>query len=141
VRLVIRFSPLLFFAATVTVLALVGAYWVFTNFIRETMAMVPLLWALCAAIGYLIYAVNAVLFDLLVVRKPFAIVVMHVALFMLTHALLQAAAISSFGVPGWAVGWLLFNLLVMLALAREGVELRAAGWGFVRGIHSWKDSR
>jgi hypothetical protein len=140
-RLVIRFGPLLFSATAATVLALVGTYWIFTNVIREAMATIPIFWALCVAIGYLLYAVNAVLFDLLVVRKPIAVVVRNVTLFMLAHAMLQAAAISGFGVPGWAVGWLLFNLLVMLLLARGGVELRVMGWGLVRGSVTQKDSR
>jgi len=140
-RLILRFSPLFFCAMTAVVLVLVSTYWILSSLVWDAAATVPLLWVICAAIGYLLFAVNAVLFDLLVVRKSVAIVVRHVVLFMLAHAMLQATAISGLGVPGWAGGWLLFNLLVMLLLAREGIEIKVVGWGFTRRSDHQKDSR
>lgn len=48
----------------------------------------------------------------------------HIAVFLAFGCAIQAISISLFGVPGWAVGWLSFNLTVHAILLREGAEMR-----------------
>jgi hypothetical protein len=63
------------------------------------------------------------------VRRSLVAVVTHVAAFLLFGGALQSVAIRGFGVPGWALGWLVFNTVVAVVLAREGLQLRLIGWG------------
>ena len=133
-KLEARLSPLLLAGMLAVVAVLALGYWFFATVIRGDAAALPLAWALCAAAGYLLYAANGVLFDVLVVRRTLPIVIGHVAGFLLLGTLVQAAAIRSFGLPGWAGGWLLFNAVVAVVLAREGLQLRLAGWGRLGAI-------
>ena len=114
-------------------LALIGllalAYWVFAHAVRGDATSIALPWVASAAAGYLLFALNGILFDVLVVRRSLTAVVAHVGVFLLLACAIQAVAIRSFGVPGWAIGWLLFNAAVLMVLAREGLRLRMVGWG------------
>ena len=126
-RLEARLGPRALAAALATVALLTAAYWLFASRIRGDATTIALPWVACAAAGYLLYAVNGVLFDVLVVQRSLRVVVAHVAAFLLLGAMLQLAAIVSFGVPGWAFAWLAFNLIVISVLAREGLHLRISG--------------
>lgn len=107
--------------SAIVMLLLTMAYWVFVYFFRNEPNTIPLGWVVCACAGYLLYAVNGILLDVLVVRRSLTAVITHVAGFLTFGFAVQAFAISSFGLPGWAVGWLVFNLFVGGFLAREGL--------------------
>jgi O-antigen/teichoic acid export membrane protein len=124
-RLELKVRPLMWMAVPCVVLLLTAAYWIFVHWIRHDTAAIAPGWVVCASLGYLLYAVNGILLDVLVVQRSLKVVVAHVAGFLVTGCAIQAMAISQFGVPGWAIGWLLFNLLVALLLAREGLSLHA----------------
>lgn len=124
-----RISPQQLVASVMAVVLVTFAYWVFATEIRSDKATIPLGWVVCAAIGYLLYAVNGILFDLLVLRQSLAMVIAHVAFFLLLGAVLQIVAISNFGVPGWAVGWLVLNAVFAAVMAREGLNLHFVGRG------------
>lgn len=110
-----------------TVLMLALAYWTFAIIIRGDSRSIPLPWVLCASFGYVLYAFNGILLDILVVRRKLAAVVAHMAVFILLGSVLQAIAIANFGLLGWALGWLLFNLLVTVILARDGLSVLVPG--------------
>ena len=128
-RLVIRLTPGAILAFVAVVAALAGGYWFFTHAIGAEVAPIPLLSVIFASTGYLLYTLSGILFDVLVVRRSFVRVAAHVAFFLLIHVLLQLALIKTFGVPGWAIGWMLFNLFVLIFLARDGVDIVKAKSG------------
>ncbi len=127
-RLEVRLSPLLAASAPAVVFILTMAYWAFAHGIRGDVTTIPLVWVACAAAGYLLYAVNGILFDVLVLRRSLLVVALHVTAFLAIGTIVQVVAISAVGVPGWALGWLVFNAVVAYALAREGLQLRFVGW-------------
>jgi hypothetical protein len=100
--------------------AVLGYLWFVTS-IRGDARSLPIGVVACIAAGYMVYAFNAVLFDVLVVRRGPGAVVRHVAGFLLLCLMSQAAAIHFFGMAGWAVGWFLFNIAVLAILVRDGV--------------------
>jgi hypothetical protein len=108
----------------VTIAALALGCTFFASTIRGDARTIGFCWAACASGGYLLFAVNGILFDLLVVRRRLVAVIVHVAAFLALGCAVQALAIMHLGVPGWAIGWLLFNAMVLAVLAREGLELR-----------------
>jgi hypothetical protein len=110
--------------ALVLISALLPAYWVFAHVIRGDARTIPLGLVACAAAGYLLYTVNGILLDLLVVRRSMLAVIAHVVALLLLGCAIPAMAIPSFGIAGWALGWLVFNVVVMLVLSRDAVILR-----------------
>jgi hypothetical protein len=110
--------------AIATVLLLVGAYWVFTRLIRADAVAMSLFWVACASAGYLLYAVNGMMLDVLVVQHSLATVVKHIVGFLLLSGAVQGLSIATFGVPGWALGWLCINLVVAAILSRSCLRLR-----------------
>jgi len=107
--------------------ALALGYAFFASTIRGDVHTIGLGWAACASAGYLLFAINGILFDVLVVRRRLVAVVLHVVAFLGLGCAVQALAIARLGVPGWAGGWLLFNGVVLAVLAQEGLELRLPG--------------
>lgn len=124
-----RVIPQQLVASVMAVALVTFAYWIFATEIRSDTATIPLGWVACAAIGYLLYAVNGILFDLLVLRRSLVMVIAHVTFFLLLGAVIQIVAIFNFGVPGWAVGWLVLNAVFAVLMAREGLSLHLVGWG------------
>lgn len=110
--------------AIATVLLMVVAYWVFTRMIRADAVAMALPWVACASAGYLLYAVNGVMLDVLVVQHSLSTVVKHIVGFLLLSGAVQGLAIVFFGVPGWALGWLGFNIVVAAILSRSCLRLR-----------------
>jgi hypothetical protein len=110
--------------ALATLLLLIGAYWVFTRLIRADPVAMDLSLVACASTGYLLYALNGLMLDVLVVKHSLATVVKHVLGFLLLCGAVQGLLIAIFGVPGWAIGWLGFNLLVATILSRSCLRLR-----------------
>ena len=141
VQLEVKLSPQLLVAMVLVVALFAFAYWVFAHMIRGDETTIPLLWVASAATGYFLYAVNGILFDLLVTTRPLRIVVVHVAAFVVLGITLQSVAIRIFGVPGWALGWLLFNLIVVVTLAHGGLHLRFIGWGNMAGNNKVVENR
>ncbi len=127
-RLEAHFTPGLLAGVAMLVGGMSAAYTAFATEVRGESVTVPWLWTACASAGYVLYAANGVLFDVLVMRRTLCAVVAHVVGFLLLGASLQAVAIGGFGVPGWAVGWLVFNAIVGAVLAREGLDWRFSGW-------------
>lgn len=122
-RLVVHLKPGAILAFVAVVGALVGGYWLFTHVIGAEVAPIPLSSVTFASTGYLLYTLSGILFDVLVVRRSFVRVAVHIAFFLLIHVSLQLVLIKTFGVSGWAIGWMLFNLFVLIFLARDGVEI------------------
>jgi hypothetical protein len=105
------------------VILMVLGYWIFARLIRGDVTTIAATWAGCASLGYLLFAANGVLMDVLVVRRSLRAVITHVAGFLVLASLVQGFAIANFGVVGWALGWLLFNLVVLLVLVQDCFRL------------------
>jgi hypothetical protein len=118
-RLELALHPL----AALGMLGLLGAltlgYWIFAHFVRGDPQTIAPHWVACAAAGYLLYSFNSILMDVLVVRRSVRTVLLHAAGFILLAGLIQASTIRLFGVPGWAIGWLVFNIGVTSLLSRS----------------------
>jgi len=127
-KLEARFTPLHLAVSIILVLTLCLAYEFFVRVVRGDTSSVPWQWVAIAAVGYLLYTVNGILFDVLVLRRSLPGVLTYVISFLIFGSALQALAISTLGVPGWALGWLAFNAVVAFVLARQGLRLRAVGW-------------
>lgn len=110
--------------ALAAVLILVVAYRFFTQAIRADGVAMALPWVACASTGYLLYAVNGVMLDVLVVQYSFLTVVKHIVGFLMLSCMVQGFAIAAFGVPGWALGWLGFNIAVTAVLSRTCIRLQ-----------------
>lgn len=123
-RLQVRLTPNLLFGMLVVVVGMAVCYEFFAGYIRGDSETISFGWAICSAAGYLFFAANGILFDVLVFRRRPIFVMLHIAAFLAFGCVIQAVSISLFGVPGWAVGWLLFNLTVHAILLREGAEIR-----------------
>jgi len=87
---------------------------------------VPIGWVACVAAAYLIYVLNAVLMDVLVLRRGLRMVLVYTMAFLALGFVLQAVSIAAFGTAGWALCTLATNLLVLAALAREGLSINRA---------------
>jgi hypothetical protein len=123
-RLQVRLTPISLFVMLVVVVGMAMCYGFFAGYIRGDLETISFGWAICAAAGYLFFAINGILFDVLVFRRRPIFVMVHIAVFLAFGCAIQAISISLFGVPGWAVGWLSFNLTVHAILLREGAEMR-----------------
>lgn len=123
-RLEVRLAPISLFGMLVVVVGMAVCYKFFAGNIRGNSETISFGWAICSAAGYLFFAANGILFDVLVFRRRPIFVMLHMAVFLAFGCAVQAVSISLFGVPGWAVGWLLFNLTVHVILLREGAEMR-----------------
>ena len=77
----------------------------------------------CLSIGYLLFAFNGVLFDVLALQTSPKKILQYVLLFMLMAFFIQAIAIVFYGLVGWGVGWLIFNLAVTLVLAARTLNV------------------
>lgn len=114
------------FASSVllAVAAMAAGYWVFSALIRHDPTQLATASVLAASAGYLLFAFNAVLLDVLVVRVRIRAVVLHVAAFVVLAGAVQWFAFVTLRVPGWALGWLVFNAAVTATLASECLRLR-----------------
>ena len=130
ILLELRLSPTTVGLALLGVVGLALAYTGFASNLHSDAVVLPWYWACCAVAGYLLYTLNAILFDVLVVIHRPAIVLIYVIASLVLGGAIQATAIVGFGVAGWALGWLVFNFLIAIALAREGLQLRLAGWAW-----------
>lgn len=121
-RLQLRTSPAFFGGMLVAIMLLAALYEGFAKLIRGDTQTIGLVWAACAAAGYLVFTINSILFDVLVVQRNLKVVIVRVTSFLVLGGAVQVLAISRFGVPGWAFGWLFFNLMVLFVLARDGLD-------------------
>lgn len=78
---------------------------------------IRLVWIGIASFGYLLFAFNAILFDLLVVSENAQSVLIHVIIFVLLGAVIQWSTFVCFRIPGWAAGWTIFNGIITARLA------------------------
>jgi hypothetical protein len=99
-------------------------YWVFSALIRNDAYQLTWATAITATAGYLLYAFNAVLLDVLVLRAPTRVVLTYVLAFILLCFAVQWLAFMAFQVPGWGVGWFIFNALVTAALSFKCLHLK-----------------
>lgn len=123
-RLQITFTPVFILIALIVVVVIAVGYKIFALYIRGDSQSISFGWAICSAAGYLFFATNGILFDMLVFRRSILLVALLVTILMLIVFTLQSVCISFFGIPGWSVGWLLFNLLVHKILFSESAEVR-----------------
>ena len=100
---------------------LAGGYWVFAHIVRDNTRTIELHWIACAGAGYLLYSFNSILLDVLVIRRSLRAVILHAAGFIALACAVQATSMILFSVPGWAVGWLAYNLAVTLVLWRSNL--------------------
>ncbi len=98
-------------------LVVILMYWIYTNIIRIDSHVLSLSLVGCLSIGYLLFAFNGVLFDVFALNAPPTKILQYVLLFILIAFFIQAIAINFYGLVGWGVGWLIFNLTVNLILA------------------------
>lgn len=111
-------------SALLAVAAMAAGYWVFSALIRHDPRQLAWASAIAASAGYLLFAFNAVLLDVLVVRVRIRAVVAHVVAFVVLGGAIQWLAFLTLRVPGWALGWLVFNAAVTAALATECLRIR-----------------
>lgn len=127
VRLDVHIGILSWIGALAMVALLTIAYWVFAHLMRGDEHTIPLLWVACASAGYLLYAFNGILLDVLVIQRPLATVLAYMTGLMLLGGVVQALAIKHLGLPGWAIGWLVLNFIVTAVLARNGLRVCKLG--------------
>ncbi len=123
-RLQFSITPLLICGAIASVFILSLAYKIFSGSFRGDVDGIGSINACCVSAGYLVFAINGILFDVLVVQRRLRAVVMHMLVFLGLGGVLQTIAISYFGTAGWALGWLFFNIVVLVILARDGLLVR-----------------
>lgn len=120
-----RPKPLQVLGLGLICLASSAGYHVFERFIRHEVNLLPLAATLCLSAAYVVYALNAILFDVLAIRRGFRRVVIHVLGFLLLGLVGQFLAIRTFGLWGWVGCWLLYNLTIFGILLYENVELQS----------------
>lgn len=124
VRMVLgRWTYMLGAVLTVVLLVILG-YYVFFRVGRHESETLELIWVGLATLGYVFYAANGILFDVLLVQSRMASVLRHVMAFLILALVIQWLAIAWFSVAGWAVGWFCFNFLVLVFLARQTVDTK-----------------
>lgn len=110
--------------ALVIVAAMTFGYWVFAELIRHDVHQLQWVSVIAASVGYLLFSFNAVLFDLYVLRVRIRAALIHVFAFSVLGSTVQWLAFVTFRVPGWALGWLTFNLVVTIFLAFECMHVK-----------------
>ncbi len=91
-------------------------YYHFHKIMGSESQNIRLFWIGIASFGYLLFALNSVLFDFLVLGESTQSVLTHVVIFILLGAVIQWSAFASFRVPGWATGWTIFNSIITASL-------------------------
>lgn len=125
VRMVLgRWTYLMGAVLTVALVVILG-YYVFFRFVRHESQELEVIWVGLATLGYIFYAANGILFDVLVVQSRMASVLCHVMAFLVLALIIQWVAIARFSVAGWAVGWFFFNFLVLVLLAHQTVDVES----------------
>jgi hypothetical protein len=102
------------------------SYLWFARVYRGDAQTLPIPAVLAASTAYVLYAMNAMLFDVLVLRQKFMNVSILLVAFLVLHAGLQYWAVQGHGTAGWAAAWLLFNLVVTVVLARDSLEIHSS---------------
>jgi hypothetical protein len=123
-RIHARFSVPFASLTFLVVAAIAIGYWVFLELFRHELHQLTWLSAIEASIGYLLFAFNAVLLDVLVLRVRIRAVLLHVFAFVVLGGAVQWIAFVTFRVAGWSLGWLAFNLVVTAFLALECLHVR-----------------
>jgi hypothetical protein len=116
----IYYCASIFFA--VVVFVTIG-YWIFNITIGSVDSRINLHWVAAASVGYILFAVNAVLFDLLAVHSTTRAVFIHAIVFMAVGAIIQLGMFHFFRMPGWATGWMVFNVIITARLIKLGVRM------------------
>jgi O-antigen/teichoic acid export membrane protein len=98
-------------------------FWIYSNKFLHSANTVPLTMIVYLTLGYILYAFNGILFDVLVVQHSFKKVAIYVSFFVVLAIVLQATAIITFGLSGWCIAWFIFNLLATLALAPQTLKI------------------
>lgn len=106
---------------TVWVGSIFGYLW-FETVIRAESTLIPIFELSVLTLGYLIYSINAILFDILVIRCGFRVTIIYVAIFLIAHTCMQAIFIQFFSLTGWVLSWLLLNVTVLITLTKSIVS-------------------
>jgi hypothetical protein len=122
-RLRVFFSPLHIGLVILLLVILTLAHEIFANKFRVDNSGLQLTAVVCISFGYMFFAFNGILFDVLVVRKGALVVLRHVLCFLVFGGVLQIVAIMNFGLMGWSLGWLVFNIVIFVILAKEGLQI------------------
>ncbi len=123
-RIEARLSLSFVIFALFIVSAVASGYWVFVELIRHDVRQLQWVSVIAASVGYLLFSFNAVLFDLYVLRVRIRAALIHVFAFAVLGGTVQWLAFVTFRVPGWALGWLAFNLVVTIFLAFECMHMK-----------------
>jgi hypothetical protein len=120
-RIEARLSFLFVSLAFLVVATMATGYWVFSALIRHDPHQLAWPSAIAASTGYLLFAFNAVLLDVLVMRVRMRTVLTYVLGFVILGGAVEWLAFMILRLPGWALGWLAFNFAVTLLLWRTGL--------------------
>jgi hypothetical protein len=123
-RIEAKFSFSFAVSALLLVTAMASGYWVFSALLSHDLRQLSWMSAIAASIGYLLFAFNAVLLDVLVLRVRIRTVLVYVFAFVILGGTVQLMAFMTFRVSGWSLGWLAFNTVVTVFLALECLHLK-----------------
>jgi hypothetical protein len=123
-RIETRLSAILAASALLLIFAVTLGYWVFTVLIRNDPHQLAWASVIAASVGYLLFAFNAVLLDVLVLRVSTMVVLAHVLTFIALGGAIQWFAFITLRVSGWGGGWLVFNAAVTVVLAFECLYIK-----------------
>jgi hypothetical protein len=123
-RIETRPSATLAVSALLLIFAMTLGYWVFTVLIRNIPHQLPWASVIAASVGYLLFAFNAVLLDVLVLRVSNMVVIAHVLTFIALGGAIQWFTFVTLRVSGWGLGWLVFNAAVTITLALECLYIK-----------------
>jgi hypothetical protein len=105
-------------------LALIVGYYAFALVVSRGSAPLPFVQVACIAFGYVVYAANSVLIDLLIIKRRVAVVGAYLLSLFVTAIAVEGALIWAAGVAGWVIGWPIMNLMAFALLARIGLHVR-----------------
>lgn len=111
------------FMFLLAVAASTGCFYLYLFFFQHSKNSPNLILVLIASLGYSMYAANAVLLDIFVLRNTVTTILKCLIVFFAVYTPCQLMIMSSFGAKGWATGWLMVNLIVFCLLTRGSVEI------------------
>lgn len=114
------------FASGVTALVwvcLVVGYYAYSAVLSKGPEPLPVVQVACIAFGYVVYAANSVLIDLLIIKRRVVVVGINLALLFVMAAIVEGVLIWLAGVSGWVIGWPFVNVVAFVVLARVGLDV------------------
>ena len=104
---------LLFIIATGVIAA---GYYLYLFTYSNQLTPLPIPVVIFITTGYLLYVLNGVLLDVLVIKKRIPTVFFYVSSLLIIYIIGQFIIIPKFGILGWSIFWLLFHLFASTTL-------------------------